>query len=392
MGLARFLFVFLFPCWLQAVFSFVEPPTNVTLHCRNMHNVLHWSYTQLSPELRFRIFIGSTVAEDWLPNEIWVNSTAELQADVSFLSDPENDYYLDITAVIGENESAVTEGPSFSYFKDSVVANQICHLDFPSVNVTTQHPGSVLFRFTHPALVYLYELPSSLNKRKKRSDKLPLFRYEVEIADQERHLNFPCQDGVCEKTIAVDAAQKNHCLKMKGELENIIVQGRQDYCALPREEPPSYLITIYLVGGLLALTVLGLVLFVAYQQWTKPDSALLKSVMFTNPPRQMITEMADEMCIVQEVEPRSPTLSAEDDDEFTTCVHPAAEPELRLRIGVSTEDEGVCDDEDGAINEEPGYIGGRHMEQDEAPLTSGYEKRSVFDELAPGELTSGYRD
>ena len=45
--------------------------------------------------------------------------------DFEEISDPNNDYYLFVTAVIGQNESVPEEAPSFSYFKDSL-ADQIC--------------------------------------------------------------------------------------------------------------------------------------------------------------------------------------------------------------------------------------------------------------------------
>lgn len=62
------------------------------------------------------------------PTVLWVDSP-RLQADVSFLSDPNNDYFLQVTAVVGQNESQSVpeDGVTFSYFKDSMV-NQKCKL------------------------------------------------------------------------------------------------------------------------------------------------------------------------------------------------------------------------------------------------------------------------
>lgn len=61
-----------------------------------------------------------------LPDEIWVKPPVQ-EADVSFLSDPNNEYFLQVTAVIGDNNSEPVppDGITFSYFKDSPV-NQKC--------------------------------------------------------------------------------------------------------------------------------------------------------------------------------------------------------------------------------------------------------------------------
>lgn len=54
------------------------------------------------------------------PHELWVDPPA-LQANVSSLSDPNDDYSLDVTAVVGANESdnAPPNGIAFSYFMSS---------------------------------------------------------------------------------------------------------------------------------------------------------------------------------------------------------------------------------------------------------------------------------
>uniref|UniRef100_A0A8C2ZRR4 Fibronectin type-III domain-containing protein n=1 Tax=Cyclopterus lumpus TaxID=8103 RepID=A0A8C2ZRR4_CYCLU len=368
--------------FLDVGIEHLEPPINVTLQCRNMHNVLKWSYTQFPPGLRFRVNIAYHNF-----HYVHVKKTlAQLHADVSFLRDPKNAYYLDVTAVIGQNESAPEEGLSFSYFKDSP-ADHKCHLDFPSVNVTTQHDGAVLVRFTHPSLVYFHNLPSGPIKRtrkKKSHQELPGFRYDVVLIHQKgRHHSFHCETSVCQETISVDAAQKKHCLNMKGELEKISVQATQDYCVSPREDTPSYLIPIYVICGLSALSALCFVLYMVYRKQTSPNTPSPKSML--------ISKVVRETCFVPEVAPSSPTplLSAEE-KEFTAFVPCATEPELHLPIRPSSGDEGLCgDDEDGAMAEEPGYVQGQHLEEEES--TSGYEKRLMLVELAPDELTEGYR-
>ena len=52
-----------------------------------------------------------------------------LKADISFLSDPANEYSVQVIAVIGQDESdpAPSDGLSFSYFKDTQ-EDQQCEL------------------------------------------------------------------------------------------------------------------------------------------------------------------------------------------------------------------------------------------------------------------------
>ncbi|XP_031694456.1 growth/differentiation factor 10b [Anarrhichthys ocellatus] len=398
MDFVKFRSVFLSLVWSHAALAYVEPPTNVTLDCHNMNNVLRWSYKQLSPGLRFKISIGSTEANKGYPQEIWVKPPAPLQLDVSSLSDPKTDYLLDVTAVIGQNESDVapSEGIDFSYFMDSP-ATKICNVDFPSVNVTSQHEGTVLFRFTHPSLVYLQKLPSSLTtKTRRKKSHLSVFYYDVVIINQTEHA-FSCETSVCEEHISVDAAQTKHCLKMSGELEKISVQATQEYCLLPPEETPSYHIPLIIAGSVLAaLLVFGFVFYMVYQKQTTPTTSLPTSVTFPTKLIQVISEAVHETFFVPEVGPTSPTplLSAEE-EELTTCVPPSTEPELRLPLGMLTEDEGVSDDVGVGTNKEPGYMAGNDLEEDEAlypsEVPTGYEKRPVFDTLAPDEVTEGYR-
>ncbi|KAK9541356.1 hypothetical protein VZT92_001408 [Zoarces viviparus] len=408
MDFVTFRSVFLSLVWSRAAFAYMEPPTNVTLDCHNMHNVLRWSYKQLSPGLRFRVSIGTTEAKEGYPREIWVNQTAPLQLDVSSLSDPKSAYLLDVTAVIGQNESdfAPSDGITFSYFKDSP-ASRICNVDFPSVNVSSNHDGTVLFRFTHPSLVYLHKVPSSPNtKTRTKKSQLSLFHYDVVIINQTEH-RFYCDTSVCEEHISVDAAQKKHCLKMDGELEKILAQATQEYCVLPPEEAPPVVPDSqsdhipFIVAGcvLAALLVFGFVFYMVYRKQTTPTTSRLPtSVTLPTKLIRVISEAVHETFFVPEVGPASPTplLSAED-EELTTCGPPCTEPELRLPLVVLTEDEGASDDVGVGTNEGPGYMPGcNDLEEDEtldpSEVPTGYEKRSsVLDTLAPGEVTEGYR-
>ncbi|KAF3841914.1 hypothetical protein F7725_023865 [Dissostichus mawsoni] len=334
MDLATFHPVILFLALVQVVLALVEPPANVTLECHNMRNVLRWDYDQLVPGLRFRVNIGSIGGS---PNGIWVDPPTK-QADVSFLSDPRNEYIISVTAVIGQNESgsAPPDAIEFSYFKDAL-SERICSLDLPSVNVTTLHDGKILVRFMHPWLLYKTNKPSSQKKSKRNKDgqiskELPVFRYMVEAVHQKGiHHTSVCEESVCAMNFTVAASQEKHCVTVEGELEKILVKTlRPKFAAKGTPESKGYL---------------------------------------------------QEKIFVPEVVPCSPTLMDEEKD-VTSFITPSDDSVLRLRCGVSGEaDKGLSDRVEVAIDKGSGYTQGRDLEPDEplevAEAPSGYEKRAV---------------
>nr|XP_033469345.1 interferon gamma receptor 1-like [Epinephelus lanceolatus] len=400
MDLSTFHPVFLILALLKAGEAHVEPPTNVTFHCHNVHNVLKWSYNQLLPGMRFRVDIQSTNGLNGHPNEVWVEPPAPLQADVSFLSDPSNDYFLTVTAVIGQNESdsAPEDGITFTYFKDSPVKNK-CSVDFPSVNVTTKQDDTILLRFTHPWLVYYKSHSLDTKPRKKKhfesEQQLPMFSYDVVfLQEMGRHHRMNCLDSVCEEVLSVNASQKKHCLKVKGEVNKILVKAAE-FCTTPLDEGPSYLIYVSIAVALSVLCAVA-VIFMLYRKKTTPSTPLPSTMTFTNKLKQWTFGVVQDTVSLPQVEPTTPTLLLLPEEiDPTTIVTPSMEPEVRLPIGLPTENEGVSDDVEVGNDEGPGYMAGRGLEEEEElcsrDFPSGYEKRPVLVELAPDELAEGYR-
>ncbi|GAA6231610.1 interferon gamma receptor 1-like precursor [Lates japonicus] len=402
MDSVRFYPVFHFLVWLPAAVALVEVPSNVTFHCHNMHNILEWNYSQITPGLRFRVDIFRYRGN---ASELWVDPPA-LQVNLSFLSDPSNEYSLQLIAVIGEEESepTPTDGISFSYFMNSPVS-QKCSLDLPPVNVTTQPDDKILFRFIHPALWYHQQLTSSQNQkpRQKKSydvqrNKLPLFKCKVVIDGQkEPPHHCHCVKNVCEDKLPVHSSLEKHCLNITGELENMAVKSSQLYCAMPIA-PEQNKHIIYIVVGLLSVCVVAFVLFLVYQKKTRPSSALpsplrsFKNIQNTAGPLQ-------EKITVEKVEPSSPTplLPCPEENGFTPAVTPSTEDQFRMPIGVSLQDEQADDDiEVGESGyEERGYMGGNGLDEDEildpCPGPSGYEKRDVLVNMGPDDPAEGYR-
>ncbi|XP_060896042.1 interferon gamma receptor 1-like [Labrus mixtus] len=392
--------VFLSLVCLQASSDHVMPPTNLTLECRNLHNVLKWSYEQpLTPGLTFVVNIGCLSN---CPESITVEPPA-LQADLSFLSLPSEDYYVTVSAVIGEDKSDSSQGIEFSYFKDSLVSKK-CIVDLPSVNVTAQKDDFVLFRFEHPWQFHKRKTagsPKSGGMKKRSQDyeieELPEFTYDVIIMSQkdEPH-GFSCVEMVCEEKLPVDAAQKKHCLKITGQMNRISVEATQDYCTLPIEDK-NYLI-YYIMGGVLLLILLIAVLFMVYKKKTNPSSSKPAFLNFSGERGQFTSRAVPESVIVAEVEPCSPSLLLPTTDE--TDVSPVTSPEdndLRLPLGLGSrfiEDEVMCEDEEVQNHEGSEYAQGGQLEDDTLEcreFPSAYERRIAVVDLAPGELAEGYR-
>ncbi|NP_001347799.1 interferon gamma receptor 1-like precursor [Labrus bergylta] len=391
--------VFLSLVCLQASSVYVMPPTNLTLECRNLCNVLKWSYEEpLTPGLKFIVNIGCLAN---CPENLTVEPPA-LQADLSFLSLPSEDYYVTVSAVIGENKSELSEGIDFSYFKDSLVSKK-CILDLPSVNVTSQKDDFVLLSFEHPWQFHQHKTAGSpkSGSMKKRShdyelEELPEFMYRVIIMNQkEEPHDFSCVAMVCEEKLPVDAAQKKHCLKITGEMNRISVEATQDYCTLLIEK--NYLI-YYVVGGVLLLIALITVLFMAYKKMTNPSSYKPAFLNFSGERGRFTSGGVLESVMVAEVEPRSPSLLLPTTDE--TDVSPVTTPEdndIRLPLGLGRqliEDEEMRQDEEVQNNEGSEYAQGGQLEDDTVDCTefpSAYERRTALVDLAPGELAEGYR-
>lgn len=391
--------------WIQAVSAQVEPPTNVTLHCHNLDNVLQWSYDQLSPGLKFKVDISSILSE---ARVVWVDSPT-VQADVSFLSDPVDEYFVTVTAVVGQNESDVAppDGLTFSYFEDTLTS-QKCSLDFPSVNVT-QQDDTILFRFTHPWLLYhqkFPDLPNTKGKKEERkkgpfaqiSDRLPVFLYEVEIVNQSlSHHSFTCEESVCKEKLPVEAAQGKHCLTVKGKLKKVAVLQAQEYCSRPVTPPHQSYISIIIVSIVLAVIAFAVTIYMVYRKITDPSSSLPEFLDITNKLKQLTLGPDHEHVSVPELGPSSPTplLPNTEENKLLTNDPSSTEPELRLRIGgVWTEVEGVCDVVQGEKDEDPGYVQGSNLDEEIQNFSkghSGYESRPVFVEIAPDEQAEGYR-
>ncbi|XP_061824784.1 growth/differentiation factor 10b [Nerophis lumbriciformis] len=331
----------------------VAPPINVTLHCGNLRNKVVWNYDSLPPGLRFRV----DVSQLWGSNgTLWVDPP-HLQADVSFLFDPDNDYFLTVTAVLGENQSepAPADGIDFSYYRNSP-ASQICSLDLPPVTVLEQQDHSVLLSFQHPWLLYQQKLSSHSGSRKKKrheqpDDLLPVFKYDVTI-NQKQFADLSCSERVCEKMLPVDPQQEKHCVSITGVLDKIKVDGTQDYCALPVKG--NKVVVVSVLVSLLVLAGVAMVFIMCCRQRTKASFG---------PPSSLDVSHSPFICTLTPVQ--------ETADKATCSVSSLHDQELLSNP--SGEPDGDVQEEEE--EEEEGYMGGDNLEEDLLESVNPYEKR-----------------
>ncbi|XP_069549023.1 interferon gamma receptor 1-like [Brachyistius frenatus] len=399
--MGRFHPVSLLLIWIKIAAALVDKPTDVTLRCQNLINVLEWSYGQIQDGLRFRVDIRARESSDDFPPELWVEPPA-LEANLSFLSNPQEVYFVTVTAVIGENESVSSsdDGISFSY-TDGFPAIQKCFLDLPSVNVIFKTADTVLIRFEHPWLRFQSKVHGGKKSRGKQICQI--FKYDLEILNQTTYRDLECEDKVCEALQLVDAAQENHCLRIEGKMLQILVKTKQEYCrTLSFEETSHYHIYISILVPLLLLIVVSVVIYMIIHKKIRPSTSLPPSMIFKDPVKKLTMSPDRETITVLRVTPSSPTplmTDEEDRGELTPVFTSSNQSDFRLSDELPPEVERVSDDiEAWELNyEKHAYQQGSNLEEDEAlssgGVSNGYEsRRPVLVNLAPDELNEGYRN
>ncbi|MEQ2226247.1 hypothetical protein ILYODFUR_025613 [Ilyodon furcidens] len=374
----------------------MAPPTNVTLACRSQKNILYWDYDRIVPGLRFLVKILSDSSLKGCRDEIWVDGPP-LQANVSFLSDPDATYFLTVKAVLGKNESVPSpaDGLTFSYFHSSL-AGQKCLLDLPPVNVTPQPQDQIQFQFKHPWLVYKEGLSGCKEHKNKKShqraseSKLPHFEYKVKMAGQEHYHTFGCEDAECEERLQVDAAQDQHCLKIQGSLKKMSVESTNEYCALKTKPPHSH-ITLYIWISIAILMGAALVAFMVYRRRTSPSLDMPSNLVFGFGDKKKHPPLMPPDDLVSPVGSVSVSPTEEDDQSFTPSVLGPREYEVRMKLKPEDPEKGNVADDDAAYMEGGNLASDNEEQESDQESRSAYEKRSVVVELAPEDRAEGYR-
>ncbi|XP_047459097.1 interferon gamma receptor 1-like isoform X2 [Mugil cephalus] len=415
--------------WTIVGASDVAPPTNITFTCHNFTNLLEWSYPDMQPGLRFRVDVNCLYSSEQV---IWIDAPT-LQADIGYHFNELEACMVQVTAVIGQRESVSTseEGIAFSYGQNVLDVTYTCFVDHPFVNITVKPDDIVVFRFEHPWMVYRQK---ALNNNKLKSVKkrhggmsqrtlLPEFNYEVVVVHhQEKHFSFLCETEVCEQTLPVHTDEQQHCLKFKGTIQQLLVQGREPYCVpqnpgtfngIPQGEflqsqaqlqmnthrHTSSLSDVYLYVGITVL-VLGtvvLIVFMLYRKTIKPSFTMPPKFdrIDSQRPQQIMRTYPDPVVLV---EPTTPTLLLDDTDDDRKDLTPDVSRfpcgDLQSSSVMQQEDQGVSDDF-GDLEEpkdDPEYMRGSKMDEDDMfPEESAYERRIVLVELGPDDVTEGYR-
>lgn len=357
------------------------PPTNVSLRCHNMQNTLSWTYDQSAPGLRFKVSVFATNSNS---STHWVD-WPKMSADLSKYSDPEDNYAVFVSAVMGSvsSEDVPEEGIEYSYFKDSPATIK-CSLDLPAVEVTTLEENHIQFSFPHPGLKYLTHRRSRRKKSYDSQDELDLFEYDVKAVNQESRKyvskSDDCAEEECHGTIHVDDGEKSHCLTISGELRKMSVQATQEYCSVPRTpdgiNPLAYVIPIVLllVGGV----IIVIMVVIKRTRASSQGPSALRNFPVRND--TLRTHAAADPSDIDIVEPSSPEPLLTPDQNMSNGSS-IYRDEVRLRLGVPErgnenhpEEEMPGGQQDVTEN---GYSQGNCLERDEEDEepSRAYERR-----------------
>ncbi|XP_005804242.1 interferon gamma receptor 1-like [Xiphophorus maculatus] len=382
--------LFIFPFVSAAL---VAPPTNVTLTCRNLRNILHWDYENDVPGLRFHVLISSDSEMPGCPPEMELNESSR-QADLSFLSNEDNVYFIRLKAVLGEDEStfAPKNGIEFTYFS-SALDGEKCLLDIPPVGITTLQHHHMQVHFKHPWLVYKDGL-SGCKKRKKshqENNKLPNFKYTVKVVGQDKSHTIDCEEAVCETRLQVDMKQDKHCLKINGELKMMTVVSTKEFCT--QKAPPPLNHTGLIVG--ITIAVIATVAFVAtmvFWKKTRPTPHKFKPFIIPKPKTLAFKPLSDETSPVRvDPSPKSP------EEPPGETISRKSEEDYDLRIKLSPNNQALSEEPEEESTSEDPYMSGQKLDSDpeepnlEETTCSPYEPHAVVLTLAPEDHAEGYR-
>ncbi|XP_014893703.1 interferon gamma receptor 1-like isoform X1 [Poecilia latipinna] len=382
----RLLFIFPF---VSA--TLVAPPTNVTLTCRNLQNILSWNYDNDVPGVRFKVSIRSTAKISGCPKKMWVNESSSRQADLSLLSDPDIMYLVDVKAVLGKDESVSSpeDGIEFSYFS-SALSGQKCLLDIPPVDITTQDQHHMLVEFKHPWLVYkdgLYRC----NAQKKKNE-LPNFKYTINVVGQDKPHSSDCEEDECKIRLQVDMKQDKHCLKINGELELMTVVTTKEFCT--EKAPPPLNRTGLIAGITIAiLAALAVIAVMVFWKQTRPTLVKINSLVIrkTNKPEfQHLPDVPSPVTV-------SPFPMPPEDPPVKPVIIPKTDEDYDQRIKLSPNNQAFTEEREEESTSDDPYMSGQKLDSDsEEPdfieiIPSPYECRGVVVELAPEDRAEGYR-
>ncbi|XP_056148166.1 interferon gamma receptor 1-like [Lampris incognitus] len=361
----------------------VPPATNMTLQCHNFQNIVYWNYSQPSLHPKFKISISALSGRH---KPLWVESPT-MHADISFLNDPDNDYKLNITAVVGQNESETSPSLIFSYFMDSL-SELKCSVDLPPINVTIQPDDIIRFSFFHPLHFYRQTLTEMGIKPKK---EWKVFDYKALAKDQRKENTpheFSCEEIECVELLAVESGQKSYCVTVAGQWEKLAVNTKQEYCTSVLIPSKVNYVVLGVILAILICVIAGSLVMIVIKK-TSSSSPTPSSMLFSG--RQNANLQDVEKTEVSPLEASSPGISPllpleEDDEGDDLSIEDgsmSADPKDRLKVP-----EYMLDQD---FDKDPEELPSGTPEMDNN-TSNGYERRPVtVDKLSPSETVKGYR-
>lgn len=344
----------------------VPPPTNISVVCHNLVNVLYWNYSAPTEEIEFNVTVKLYTGSNETMN------TSQMYLDMSkYTSDVGESYFVTVKALDGQEESK-TVSIKFSYSKSwSDESTPKCSLDFPPIE-TSVHKDKINVSFPNPYYTYNQE---SLNED---------FTYRV--THDERETSFDCYDDE-ELCTAEIQSEMGKCIDLTFEPTGDVLFStfNKNVCLPKMPDKPIYIAALVGGGVVILFIFLGFV-WLLCKKWSSIPKIpeVLINFMTPNKPRSVIHQPLE--IPVSPVSPAShlPLLQPEDttDIEVPIVSPPEKDPSI-------THTEVVMEPETTCTSERDGNFESEESFQDYGK-SSDYDSPKFLQEMSPGDFATGY--
>ncbi|XP_073703380.1 interferon gamma receptor 1-like [Garra rufa] len=187
-------------------------PANMSIECDSYRVEVQWEYPDLSRDVQFQVEVLQEFTEG--NSNITQILTQNLSLDISkmLFNVPYSLYYVNVTAVRGEEKSRPTQSYTFSY--DVYVDSEIrCYLDFPEVELSPKD-GKLHVQFANP--LQLYRNSPALR------DLTNNLKYCIQtVQEKKRESCAICEikQNTCEMSVVFSEHRGEYCINLTGQIE-----------------------------------------------------------------------------------------------------------------------------------------------------------------------------
>ncbi|KAJ7984914.1 hypothetical protein DPEC_G00359700 [Dallia pectoralis] len=368
----------LIPCAL----SYVPPPVNVSVDCRNFHNVIYWNYSEPSLQPHFTVDRASMYSSQ---KSVVCANTSSYHCDVSsFTKHISDTYWIVLTAAVGPHRNKTDI--SFTY-DDTMDSDVMCLLDFPPVNISAVSNEWIKVKFSHPFETY---------KNYPRTENMDVFKYTIVMENSTEH-KFTCNTQECDADIPV-VEMDRHCMSIDGMLGYVKV-APQKICTDRKPDSDHGYTALYIIIPVVGSVVLFFFLLMWLQKKLKGGFSTLPKSMLTNGfGGPLLTPECEILSHVQTDDsfpPDTPVTSVPTGTQTVNCT--PQEGGGRFPIGVTGDEqygggEVTSNEVSGSSPDETIVL----KQETENDFPSGYDSCHVpvvmvTEEISPGDIVTGYR-